>query len=170
MTASIEPGDSNRAYDPPRDTRSLVLEWTRRARQSQLRHYAMADRLTAYGRRLGLAVIGITTVTGTTAFLSLVATVVSPQWRVAIGMTSMSAAVLASLQTFLRYSERAELHRRAGAQYGAVRRRLEAIHAGDPYLHDMRDITLVRDELDHIAQNSPHLPHRAMSAVPRTAH
>ncbi|SAK56449.1 hypothetical protein AWB79_02303 [Caballeronia hypogeia] len=166
MTFTLEkpkPSDHEDLYEPPGDARLLVLNWTRRARESQLRHYTMADRLTAYGRRLGLAVIGITAATGTSAFLSLVATAASPDLRILIGMTSISAAVLASLQTFLRYSERAELHRRAGAQYGAVRRRLEAIHAGDPYLHDMRDIALVRDELDHIAQSAPHLPRRAFS-------
>ncbi|SPB17126.1 hypothetical protein NOV72_04330 [Caballeronia novacaledonica] len=146
------------SYDPPRDTPALVLAWIRRARESQIRHYTMADRLTRCGRRLGLGVIGITAVTGTSAFLSLVAAAVSPDVRVVIGMTSLSAAVLASLQTFLRYSERAELHRRAGAQYGAVRRRLEAIHAADPSLHDPRVIDAVRDELDHIAQTAPHLP------------
>jgi hypothetical protein len=135
-----------------------VLNWIRRARESQIRHYTTADRLTASGRKLGLAVIAITTATGTSAFLSLVATAISPQLRIVIGLTSIGAAVLASLQTFLRYSERAELHRRAGAQYGAARRRLEAIHASDPYMHDMRDIESVRDELDQIAQNAPHLP------------
>jgi hypothetical protein len=146
------------SYDPPRDTPALVLAWIRRARESQIRHYTMADRLTGCGRRLGLGVIGITAATGTSAFLSLVATAMSPDVRVVIGMTSLSAAVLASLQTFLRYSERAELHRRAGAQYGAVRRRLEAIHAADPCMHDVRVIDAVRDELDNIAQTAPHLP------------
>jgi hypothetical protein len=145
-------------YDPPADARALVLKWIRRARESQMRHYTMADRLTARGKRLGLCVIGITAVTGTSAFLSLVAHAVTPALHVAIGMTSISAAVLASLQTFLRYSERAELHRRAGARYGAVRRRLEAIHAADPFMHDMRDIEVAREELDDIAQNAPHVP------------
>lgn len=146
--------------------RSLMLNWIRRARESQLRHYSMADRLTAHGRRLGLAVIAITTATGTSAFLSLVATAVSPQMRVVIGLTSIGAAVLASLQTFLRYGERAELHRRAGAQYGAVRRRLEAIHADDTAARvpcSMRELDCVRDELDQIAQNAPHLPRRSMT-------
>ena len=149
--------------EPPRDMGALVLEWIRRARESQIGHYSMADRLTACGRRLGLAVIGITAATGTSAFLSLVATAVSPDVRIVIGMTSLSAAVLASLQTFLRYGERAELHRRAGAQYGAVRRRLEAIHAADPRAHDPCALDAVRDELDHIAQNAPHLPRRVAS-------
>lgn len=160
MTVSLQP-----TYEPPRDARALVINWIRRARESQIRHYTMADRLTAYGRRLGLAVIAITTATGTSAFLSLVATAVSPQLRIVIGMTSISAAVLASLQTFLRYSERAELHRRAGAQYGAVRRRLEALHAGNPCMPDTRDIDIVRDELDHIAQNAPHLPRRVLGGA-----
>lgn len=163
MTTSAEPLQCNergRAYDPPGDARALVLNWIRRSRDSQFRHYAMADWLTARGKRLGLALIAVTAITGTSAFLSLVATGASPALRVAIGVTSMSAAVLASLQTFLRYSERAELHRRTGAQYGAVRRRLEAIHAADPWHGDLRDITLARDELDHIAQSAPQLPRR----------
>ena len=146
------------SYQPPRDMSTLVLAWIRRARESQIRHYTMADRLTRCGRRLGLAVIGLTAATGTSAFLSLVATAVSPDVHILIGMTSLSAAVLASLQTFLRYSERAELHRRAGAQYGAVRRRLEAIHAADVSLRDACVVDAVRDELDQIAQTAPHLP------------
>jgi hypothetical protein len=150
-------------YDPPKDAQALILEWIRRARDSQIRHYTLADQLTGRGRRLGLAVIGITAVTGTSAFLSLVATAVSPQMRIVVGLTSLSAALLASLQTFLRYSERAEQHRRAGARYGAVRRRLEAIHACDPWMHDTRDIETVRDELDYIAQNAPHVPRRLMT-------
>ena len=149
------------SYDPPRDTPALVLAWIRRARESQIRHYTMADRLTRCGRRLGLGVIGITAATGTSAFLSLVAQAVSPDVRIIIGMTSLSAAVLASLQTLLRYSERAELHRRAGAQYGAVRRRLEALHAASSCVHDACVIDAVRDELDHIAQTAPHLPRAA---------
>lgn len=44
------------SYQPPRDMSTLVLAWIRRARESQIRHYTMADRLTRCGRRLGLAV------------------------------------------------------------------------------------------------------------------
>lgn len=152
----------NVSYAPPPDTRLLVLEWLRRARNSQSRHYAMADRLANSGRYLGLGVIAITSLTGTSAFLSLIATAVSPALRVIIGLTSISAAVLATLQTFLRYSERAELHRRAGAQYGAVRRRLEALHAKGSLLDYEREVALARDELDLIAQCSPHLPRRTV--------
>lgn len=159
---STYPFDDCRPHDPPQDAPALVLTWARRAREAQMRHYALADRLAAYAKRLGLAVIAITALTGTSAFLSLVTTAVSPGLRLFFGMTSMSAAVLASLQTFLRYGERAEAHRRAGTRYGAVRRRLEAIHACEPLAPDMRDIAVVRDELDHIAQNAPPVSHRTV--------
>jgi len=42
------------------------------------------------------------------------------------------ALVMALLQTCLRYAERAEEHRAAGARYGAIRRRIEAIYARAP--------------------------------------
>ncbi|WP_250475880.1 SLATT domain-containing protein [Caballeronia sp. GAFFF1] len=150
-------------YDPPHDPETLVLTWIRRAREAQIRHYAMADRLSACARHLGLAVIAITALTGTSAFVSLVTLAVSPGLRVVVGLTSMSAAVLASLQTFLRYSERAELHRKAGARYGAVRRRLETIHVDGAREEAMFSIDVVRDELDDIAQNAPHVPRRVMA-------
>ena len=154
---------------PPDDTRSLLLQWIRRARDAQIRHYEMADRLSAYGRHLGLAVIGMTALTGTSSFLSLVTTAVSPELRIIVGMTSMGAAVLASLQTFLRFSERADLHRRAGARYGAVRRRLEAMLVRSTNGQDMCDMTAVRDELDRIAQAAPHVPRRVMRCPPRVS-
>ncbi|MDR5740675.1 MULTISPECIES: SLATT domain-containing protein [unclassified Caballeronia] len=147
-------------YHPPDDVRTLLLLWTKRAREAQIRHYAMADRLSAYGRRLGLAVIGMTALTGTSSFLSLVTAAVSPELRIVVGMASMGAAVMASLQTFLRYNERADLHRRAGALYGAVRRRLEAMHAqgsSGEAVSNTCDMSAVRDELDRIAQAAPHV-------------
>ena len=118
-------------YEPPIDEEELLLKWIRRARESQASHYDMADRLNRRGRWLAVSVIGITSLIGTSAFLSLVTTAVSSALRLIVGMTSVTAAVLAALQTFLRYAERAEQHRAAGARYGAVRRKLEAIYAGD---------------------------------------
>lgn len=145
-------------YHPPVDEAELLLKWLRRARESQASHYDMTDRLHRRGRWLGIGVIAITTIIGTSAFLSLVATDVSSFLRAVAGLTSIAAAVLASLQTFLRYEERAEQHRAAGARYGAVRRKLEAIHAGDPDARDGHYLRAVRDELDRLAEDVPNVP------------
>jgi hypothetical protein len=145
-------------YDPPIDEEELLLKWIRRARESQASHYDMADRLNRRGRWLGVSVIGITSLIGTSAFLSLVTTAVSSALRLIVGMTSVVAAVLAALQTFLRYAERAEQHRAAGARYGAVRRKLEAIYAGDADARNGHYLRSVRDELDRIAEDVPNVP------------
>jgi hypothetical protein len=146
------------SYEPAVDTSSLLLKWTRRARESQMSHYNMANLLGKRNRGFGVSVIAITSLIGTTAFLSMIATAVSPLLRIAIGLVSVLASVMASLQTFLRYAERAEEHRAAGARYGAIRRRLEAIYAGAPDARAACDLIAIREELDRLAQEVPNVP------------
>lgn len=69
----------------------------------------------------------------------------------------MAAAILASLQTFLGYSERAEKHRVAGAKYGAVGRELETLRASARSESD-EVISEVRKRLDALALESPNNP------------
>jgi hypothetical protein len=145
-------------YEPPLDEDTLLLKWIRRARESQMSHYDMADLLSVRDRRLGLLVTGITAFVGTSVFLSLNAVVVSPWLRIFVGLISVTAAVSAALQTFFKYAERAEKHRSAGARYGAVRRKLEAIYAGDADARDGHYLTAIRDELDRLAEDSPNVP------------
>jgi len=45
--------------------------------------------------------------------------------RIVAGLLSVLAAILASLQTFLKFSERAQMHREAGARFGALVKELE---------------------------------------------
>ena len=52
---------------------------------------------------------------------------IGPWLQILIGLASVAAAILSSLQTFLGYSERAEKHRLAGAKYGALGRELESL-------------------------------------------
>jgi hypothetical protein len=85
---------------------------------------------------------------------------VSIEQRLFVGLVSVAAAVSAALKLFLRYAERAEKHRAAGARYGAVRRRLEAVFAGDADARNGHYLTAIRDELDRLAQDSPNVPPR----------
>ncbi|AMM17597.1 hypothetical protein AX768_25775 [Burkholderia sp. PAMC 28687] len=145
-------------YEPAIDTDSLLLKWTRRARESQMSHYDMANLLGRRNRGLGVSVIALTALIGTGAFLSMIATGVSPLVRIVIGLVSVLASVMASLQTFLRYAERAEQHRAAGARYGAIRRRLESIYARSPDTRAAHDFVEIREELDRLAQEVPNVP------------
>jgi hypothetical protein len=62
---------------------------------------------------LGVPVVVLTTFVGTSVFATLQEDV-NTSLRILVGAVSVFAAVLASLQTFLRYPERAEKHRIAG--------------------------------------------------------
>jgi hypothetical protein len=169
LDASSGPGPGEHGeYRPPVNEDELLLKWIRRARESQKSHYDMADLLAARNRMFGIGVTLISAVVGTTVFLSLVASADSRWARLVVGLVSIVAAVSAALQTFLRYAERAEAHLAAGARYGAVRRRLEAIYAGDPGARDGRYVSEVREMLDRLAEDSPSVPPRVFRRTQQT--
>lgn len=104
---------------------------------------------------MGVPVISITAIVGTSAFASVVADLV-PTWaRVVAGGASVLAAVLASLQTFFKFSERAERHKTFAAKYGAVRRELEALHASGRATAETELLNTLREKLDRLAEDAP---------------
>jgi hypothetical protein len=155
-------------YRPPVTENELLLKWIRRARESQKSHYDMADLLAARNRRLGIGVTLVSAAVGTSVFLSLVASADTPLVRIAVGLVSIAIAVSSALQTFLRYAERAEAHRSSGARYGGVRRRLEAIYAGDPGAREGNYMNEVREALDRLAEDSPSVPPRVFRRTQQT--
>ncbi len=139
----------------------LLRAWSARAGVSADTHYALATRLARSNIRFGIPVVALTTFVGTSVFVTLQHHV-NLALRVTVGMVSVLAAVLASLQTFLRFGERAEKHRTAAEAWAALRRDMEvmiALHPtypesrGDPkqYLDDLRR------RFSEIAQQSPEM-------------
>jgi hypothetical protein len=153
------------AYTPPASQDDLLLKWLQRARESQAAHYAMADRLARRGQWLGVPVIVITATVGTSIFVSIAADVVSAQAKVAVGCLSVVAAVLSGLQTFFKFPERAERHRVFGARYGSVRRELESLVAEGTASREPHCLGLLREKLDRLAEEAPHVPTRVFFAT-----
>ncbi len=77
--------------------------------------------------------------------------------QITIGLLSIGAAVLASQQTFLGYSERAEKHRVAAAKYGALGREPETMLVL-PQLATAEAIAELRERLDAMALESVEPP------------
>jgi hypothetical protein len=112
-----------------------------------------------FGRRkywLGIPAAILSTLVGTSVFASLQK---QPElWQqIAVGLASVTAAVLASMQTLLGYSERAEKHRVAGAKYGALGRELEQMITSN-IEYPSEAIAEVRKRLDDLAVESPNNP------------
>ncbi len=100
----------------------------------------------------------LSTTVGTSVFASL--TVVSPDaWiQIALGLTSICAAVLASLQTFLNFTAESEKHRSAANRYSKIKHDIEiAILELDNASNEevAKFIKRVQAEWDATNQNSP---------------
>lgn len=134
--------------------RDLAVEWLERAERTQHGHYLAALYYSQRHYWMGVPVVLLTAAVGTSVFASLQS---SPAlWlQITVGLLSFLATLLAALQTFLSYGERAEKHRRAGARYGGLGRRLELLLAADSGWEELKEI---QAELDSLAQESPNLP------------
>lgn len=142
-------------FSPPNSPDELVLAWLRRARESQLCHYEMTSRLGRRNLWIGVPVIMITAAVGTSSFASILSELI-PLWaKIAVGGASILAAVLASLQTFFKFAERADLHRVFAAKYGAVRRELESVYASDQSASESKFFDGLREKLDRLAEEAP---------------
>lgn len=137
------------------NTNKVLLEWYQRVVVTQKAHYYSADHFRRRNFMLGIPAVILSTFVGTTVFATLQK---KPElaMQIAVGLASVTAALLTSLQTFLGYSERAEKHRIAGAKYGALGRELE-------YLKTLIDIdpetvNNLRSKLDTLAIESPNNP------------
>jgi hypothetical protein len=143
--APNESADLPPAWTPK--VRRLLQDWEERANAAAKTHYAAANRLTSKNYLLGVPVVVFTTFVGTSVFATLQEDV-NTGLRILVGAVSVIAAVLASLQTFLRYPERAEKHRIAGGNWSAIRRDINemlALHPSNPATRG--DPTLYLDDL-----------------------
>ena len=154
-------------YRPPATESELVLAWIRRAREAQFAHYEHADALSRRERWLGLPVILITAIVGTSVFASVSAQTVSTEAKLAVGLLSVLAAVLSSLQTFFKFAERSEKHRTAAVRFSAIRRRLEMLYAQNRTTYDKDYLDTLRESLDALAQESPNVPAKIYLAIQR---
>lgn len=142
-------------YHPPGSPDELVLAWLRRARESQMGHYEMATALEARSYWLGVPVIVISGLVGTSVFASIAADVIPVQAKLIVGVLSVLAAILSSLQTFFKFAERAEKHKTFGARFGAIRRELEVLHASGAAHLEPHYIGTLRERLDRLAEEAP---------------
>jgi len=136
----------------------LLTQWHRRLRETQFCHYEAAKPLFYANYCLGIPVIALTTFIGTSVFATLEKQV-DLRIRLVVAITSVIAAVLASLQTFLRFTERAEKHRTIAAQAGSIRREVELLLAtkGNTVLEAER-LDSIRNQVDKLAQDAPSIP------------
>jgi hypothetical protein len=128
-------------------------------------HYLAAEAYEWWNRALGVPVVVGSTALASSIFARWDA---SPNtwWSTISGVLAAAVAVLAALQTFLKFSERSATHKAAGANYGEIRRRFDLFMlqhqdgAEAPRTRRLEELGLLTDRLAQLASTSPHLPAR----------
>lgn len=124
----------------------LLQQWCTGVRIAHVAHEKAAARYDAVGRLLGVVVVVLSTIVGTAIFSTL-ARSPSTALKVVTGALSTAAAVVAGVQAFLGYPQRAADHREAAMRYGTLRRHLEQLMAFPP-----DDVTLVAKAMEGFAE------------------
>jgi hypothetical protein len=136
----------------------LIEEWHAGIRINVLAHYECSKLFERYHRLLGYPTVILSALAGT-AFVSSL-TDSSVWWARAFAiLLSLTVIVFASLQTFLRYAERAEKHKSAATEFGKLRRELEQtivlIPGGALTASEMESIRVKWGELSTHAPSIP---------------
>lgn len=134
----------------------LLEDWHKRVYAAQAAHYAAGGRFRLLNYVVGVPAIVFSSIVGTAIFAGLEHD--SPR-TLLVASISIVAAVLAGLQTFLRFPERASQHATAGNWYSAVRRDIEEIlHLPVESRGKAKDcLDAIRKEMNRVTQDAPEL-------------
>jgi hypothetical protein len=141
----------------------LIRGWALHAVKARRKHEKAARKLDQKRYLIGILAIIASAIVGASVIASLEARF--GVWvTITVGLGSIVASVLTSLQTFLGYAERAERHRAAGVEYKAVIRALEEKMALPSGVLSLENVELgawlddMRCRLDGLERKTPIVP------------
>ena len=140
------------------ELKELVVDWKQHAEVAQMGHYSAGIFYERFFLFLGIPVIVLSALIGGSEILGVIDKNIG-------GIISLCIAVLAGLQTFLKFSQRSERHRMAGARYGGIKRSLEEVlimHT-DSKQDAKSEVHEIKKELDALASECPEIPTRILN-------
>jgi hypothetical protein len=143
----------------------LIKDWKKRLHNAQIGHYKCSEKLYDYANVTGFLLI-LTTTTVTALLFFDTKGPNHNSWLLIQFILSVLSAGLASIVSFVRFAERAELHRSAASRYGKLRRQLEFldIYRKPENMSSIKDkLKLLRIEWEYVSEDAPLTP---KSAIP----
>ncbi|WP_282014041.1 SLATT domain-containing protein [Marinifilum flexuosum] len=139
---------------------NLLRNWKKRIKKAQKAHYKDAHRLKRNKMLIGIPTVVLTTLVGTGIFASLENS--GPEdivyiHPVVLGILSLFASILASLQTFLNYSEKSEKHLGAARKLSSLKKEIQhnLITIEQSSIEMNEFIQHVREKWDEIINEAP---------------
>ena len=150
---------------PPSTSLDMLVKYRWDAQFLSSGHYLVAKRMARLSYSVGALAIATSSIASTSAFASL-SNSSSTGWKVATGMLAATAATLATLQTFMKYDERATLHKNFGARFIEIRDfadrlliKLNEVQNLSPS-HEVNKIAEVAEQMTTAVTAGPDLPNR----------
>jgi hypothetical protein len=148
---------------PPNSPMQLLTSWHRRLSESQFAHVTAARRLLGRNLCLGVPVTALSAIVAAALFAT-VDSPLAPMSRIVFASITLAVAVMAGLQTFLRFAERAERHRVIAARYGASKRHAEQLLvSGTVVSHE--ELSALRKGTDRIMEEAPQLSQAVFRSI-----
>ncbi len=139
------------------DIDKMISQWQNGVRIMHMAHNICATHFNRRHVMLGVPVVIVSTIVGTAVFSTLES---APEtWmQIVTGLLSITAAILAALQTFLRYGDLAEQHKIVSVRYGKLRRKLDLYTSLNKPKHDEEFLHQFRQEWDEVDVDAPQIP------------
>jgi hypothetical protein len=136
----------------------LLKRWHKTIRRYQVEHELSSRFYEKLNWKLGIPVVIFSTIVGASIFATFEQSTNLPLFKIIFGALSLISAVLASLQTFLGFGDRASGHKSAALSFGELAKEVQQVRACDGVNGNMKDfIDSVRTRWDSIAREAPTL-------------
>jgi hypothetical protein len=148
--------------------RELLATWKGGLHRSLHGHYEAAKVAERKHYYLGVPAAVLSGIVGASVFAAINST---PEvWAIiVVGSISILSSILISLQTFLRFDERAESHRKCGVRYGSLDKEIAHVLVAPPMDDKKFDLWMAtfRERWDELAAESPTIPNKVAEFVER---
>lgn len=138
----------------------LLKKWKKRIKKAQKAHYDDAHRLARNRKILGVPTVILTTLVGTAIFANLKNSHTEDEvytYYIILGLLSISASILASLQTFLNYSEKSEKHLNAARRLSSLKKEIQhnviTLNESPERINEF--LNYIREKWDEIINEAP---------------
>lgn len=137
------------------DSHNLILDWEVRLNKSQVGHYAASEKYKFLHYLMGISLVVISAFVSSSLYLQPSSQTITG----VIAVASIIATVLAGVQTFVRPSEKAEIHRNTAVKYGILKRKIELFRRSNPDESKRFEFYKeVESEWNNIAEMAPLTP------------
>lgn len=135
----------------------IIKNWNKRLTHAQTGHYITSERYITINRLIGIPLVVFSTFVS--AFLFFERNDPIEHFSVLMKVLGILVALLASLQTLMRPTEKAEAHRSCAVKYGNLKRKLEQFSATKTNPDDWKEFSKeIMIEWCGIADNAPTTP------------